>query len=159
IPNAQQYISSDYFGPVPPERLRFTDSILFFTTDGHYRSKIGLSPLLAKPLAAAFDAANNVLTLIIPAVSEKADYVNSKWELQKTPYKGDVINAYNDGPLADGTQMGPFFEIESSSPALALKKNSQATYRQTTCHLQGSYTDLHALARQLLGVDLDTIKK
>ncbi|HTL06734.1 MAG TPA: DUF6786 family protein, partial [Chitinophagaceae bacterium] len=89
IPNAQQYISSDYFGPVPPERLRITDSILFFTTDGHYRSKIGLSPLLAKPLAAAFDAAKNVLTLIIPAVSEKADYVSSKWELQKTPYKGD----------------------------------------------------------------------
>jgi len=159
IPGAMQNITADYFGTIPPERLRITDSVLYFTTDGRYRSKIGLSPLVAKPLAAAFDAAKNVLTIVIPSVDAGADYVNSKWELQQAPYKGDVINAYNDGPLADGTQMGPFLEIESSSPALALKKNSQATYRQTTCHLQGSYVALHSIAQQLLGVDLDTLKK
>ena len=49
--------------------------------------------------------------------------------MQKEPYKGDVINSYNDGPLADGTQMGPFYEVESSSPALALKKGETGEYK------------------------------
>ena len=158
IPNAKTYITSDYFGKIPPERLQVTDSILYFTTDGKYRSKIGLSPLVAKPIAAAFDFKKNVLSIVIPQINEKGDYVNSKWEWQKTPYKGDVINSYNDGPLADGTQMGPFLEIESSSAAMMLKKSEKGIYRQTTCHFQGDYTDLKLLAKQLLGVDLDTVK-
>jgi len=79
--------------------------------------------------------------------------------MQKEPYKGDVINSYNDGPLADGTQMGPFYEVESSSPALALKKGETGEYKETTCHFQGDYTTLKQLAKQLFGVDLDTIKK
>jgi len=159
VPDAKKYITSDYFGPIPPERLRVTDSALYFTTDGRYRSKIGLSPLIAKPIAGAFDFKKNVLTIVIPEIDEKSAYVNSKWELQKEPYKGDVINSYNDGPLADGTQMGPFLEIESSSPAMALKKTAKGIYKQTTCHFEGDYTALQTLARQLLGVDLDAVKK
>ncbi|MFT3933023.1 MAG: hypothetical protein QM726_05345 [Chitinophagaceae bacterium] len=157
--DAKSHITSDYFGPVPQERLHITDSALFFTCDGKYRSKIGLSPLIAKPIAAAFDFEKNVLTIVIPQVEKSGDYVNSKWELQKEPYKGDVINAYNDGPLADGSQLGPFFEIESSSTALQLKKSATAVYKQTTCHFQGDYAALQQLAKQLLGVDLETVKK
>jgi len=159
IPNAKNYITSDYFGKIPAERLSVTDSVLFFTTDGKYRSKIGLSPRIAKPIAAAFDFKKNVLTVVVPEISEKGSYVNSKWQLQKEPYKGDVINSYNDGPLADGTQMGPFLEIESSSAAMMLKKAEKGVYKQTTCHFQGDYASMKALAKQLLGVDLDTVKK
>jgi hypothetical protein len=86
-------------------------------------------------------------------------YVNSKWEIQKEPYKGDVINAYNDGPLADGSQLGPFCEIESSSPAKELKKGEKLEYSQVTCHLQGDYNSLRRLAGQLLSVDLNEIKR
>ena len=159
IPNAKKYITADYFGKIPPERLQVTDSVLYFTCDGKYRSKIGLSPLVAKPIAAAFDFEKNVLSIVIPEIDKNGAYVNSKWELQKEPYKGDVVNAYNDGPLADGTQMGPFLEIESSSAAMALQKSAKGVYRQTTCHFQGDYKDLQLLAKQLLGVDLDAIKK
>jgi hypothetical protein len=159
IPNARTLITDNYFGPVPAERLQVQDSVLFFTCDGKYRSKIGLSPLVAKPMAASFDFEKNVLTIIIPEVNKDAAYVNSKWEMQKEPYKGDVINSYNDGPLADGTQMGPFYEIESSSPALQLKKGETGQYKSVTCHIQGDYGSLQQLAKQLLGVDLDTIKK
>ena len=83
----------------------------------------------------------------------------SKWEMQNEPYKGDVINSYNDGPLEDGTQMGPFFEIESSSPALRLRKGEKGTYKQTTLHFQGGYNSIRQLAQQLLHVDIDSIKK
>jgi hypothetical protein len=159
IPGAHNYITTNYFGEIPKERLTIFDSILFFTCDGKYRSKIGLSPLIAKPIAASFDFEKNVLTIIIPQVDKNAQYVNSKWELQKEPYKGDVINSYNDGPLADGTQMGPFYEVESSSHALELKKGQTGEYKQTTIHLQGDYNKLKELAKQMLGVDLDSIKK
>lgn len=159
LANARSYITDNYFGSVPPGRLKVTDNVLYFTCDGKYRSKIGLSPLIAKPIAASFDFEKNVLTIIIPQVDKNASYVNSKWEMQKEPYKGDVINSYNDGPLADGTQMGPFYEVESSSPALALRKGETGEYKETTCHLQGDYATLKQLAKQLLGVDLDSIKK
>ncbi len=157
--NARSFITDNYFGSIPPERLQVTDSALYFVCDGKYRSKVGVSPKIAKPMAASFDFQNNTLTILLPEIDKQADYVNSKWEQQTEPYKGDVINAYNDGPLADGTQMGPFYEIESSSPALALKQGEAATYKQTTLHLQGTYNLLRQLAIQILGVDIDTIKK
>lgn len=159
VAGARSYITDNYFGPIPPGRLQIKDSILYFTCDGRYRSKIGLSPVIAKPVAGSFDFEKNVLTIIIPQVNKDASYVNSKWEIQKEPYKGDVINSYNDGPLADGTQMGPFYEIESSSPALQLRKGETGEYKQSTFHFQGDYNALKQLAQQLLGVDLDEIKK
>jgi hypothetical protein len=55
--------------------------------------------------------------------------------------------------------MGPFYEIESSSPALELKKGEARTYSQVTAHVQGNYESLRALALKLLQVDLNTIKK
>jgi hypothetical protein len=158
LPNARAFITDNYFGTVPSERLQVKDSILYFTCDGKYRSKIGLSPLIAKPIAASYDFANNVLTLVLPEVHKRSPYVNSKWEMQKEPYKGDVINSYNDGPLADGTQLGPFYEIESSSPALELQKGQAGSYREMTCHLQGDYHSLKEIAKQILGVNLDELK-
>ena len=134
------------------------DSILYFTCDGKYRSKIGLSPAIAKPIAASFDFAKNVLTVVIPEVHAEASYVNSKWEIQDQPYKGDVINSYNDGPLADGSQLGPFYEIESSSPALRLKKGMTGSYRQVTLHLQGDYPLMKQFVLDLLSINLDGVK-
>ncbi len=157
--HARSFISDNYFGSIPPERLQVKDSVLYFTCDGKYRSKIGLSPVIAKSLAASYDFANNVLTLVLPEVHKDKPYVNSKWEMQKEPYKGDVINSYNDGPLADGTQLGPFYEIESSSPALELKKGQAGSYRQTTCHLQASYPVLKQFVKDLLKVDMDELKR
>lgn len=157
--NARSLITDNYFGPIPPERLVVKDSVLFFTCDGKYRSKIGLSPVIAKSIAGSFDFEKNVLTIISFEVNKNGRYVNSKWEIQKEPYKGDVVNSYNDGPLADGKQLGPFYEIESSSAAQELKKGAVQEYRQSTYHFQGDYNSLRELAKQLLNVDLDEIKK
>ena len=57
--------------------------------------------------------------------TDATTYVNSMWEMQKEPYKGDVINSYNDGPPAPGKPpLGPFYELETSSPALSLQPAS-----------------------------------
>ena len=155
---SKNYITDDYFGKISPDRLLVKDSILYFRCDGRSRSKIGIAPDIAKPIAGSFDFVRNVLTIIIPEVDKNAPYVNSKWEIQKEPYKGDAINAYNDGPLENGSQLGPFYEIESSSPARELKKGESLQYNQVTCHFVGDYPALVETAKSLLGVNLDEIK-
>lgn len=158
-PDSEQLITTNYFGDIPAERLNIQDSVLFFTCDGKYRSKLGIAPTIAKPIAGSFDFEKNVLTLIKCEVNPDASYVNSKWEHQLEPYKGDAINSYNDGPVADGSQLGPFYELESSSPALELKSGETATYNQSTFHFEGSFEKLNELAKKILGVDLNSLKK
>lgn len=158
-PHAKELITTSYFGEIPSERLQIQDSVLFFTCDGKYRSKIGLSPAIAKPISASYDFKKNILTITHFEIMPEASYVNSKWELQSEPYRGDAVNSYNDGPLADGSQLGPFYELESSSPALELKAGESARYKQTTSHFEGDFDKLNVLAKNVLGVDLNTIKK
>lgn len=157
-PDANQ-INTNYFGEIPSDRLTIKDSVLFFTCDGKYRSKIGLPPSIAKPIAASFDFQKNILTLVTFELDNQSEYVNSKWEIQKEPYNGDAVNAYNDGRLADGTQLGPFYEIESSSPALALAVGERGSYKQTTFHAEGDFEALNKLSKKILGVDLTEIRK
>ena len=74
------------------------------------------------------------------------------------PYRGDVINSYNDGPLGPGQPpLGPFYEIESSSPAAALAPGSSMRHVHRTVHLQGSGAALDAMSKAVLGVSLDDI--
>jgi hypothetical protein len=115
--------------------------------------------LIAKPVAGSFDFGKNILTIISFHVEKSGLYVNSKWEIQKEPFKGDVVNSYNDGPLQDGLQLGPFYEIESSSSTSELKKGQTLQYNQVTSHFEGNYYSLREIAKQLLSVDLDEIKK
>lgn len=157
IKHARSYITDNYFGSVPPQRLKVKDSIIVFTCDGKWRSKIGLSPRVAKDFVGSFDFKNNILTLLQGAPDSTKPYVNSQWKIQEEPYQGDALNAYNDGPLADGKQMGPFYELETSSPALELGSGQGLEYRQLTCHLSGSYEALRAIALKVLNIDLNDI--
>ena len=85
-------------------------------------------------------------------------YVNSMWEIQKEPYGGDVVNSYNDGPPAPGAKpLGPFYELETSSPAAALAPRASLVHRHRTVHLVGDHARLDAAARATLGVGLDEI--
>jgi hypothetical protein len=153
-------VNDTYFGKVPADRLVVKDGVLFFKADANYRSKIGLSPRRAKPLLASYDAANHALTLVqftLPA--GVTDYVNSMWKIQDDPFSGDAANSYNDGPAQPGQkQMGRFYEVESSSPALSLAPGQSAEHVHRTLHLQGSDKSLDAVARATLGVSLDEIK-
>jgi hypothetical protein len=97
-----------------------------------------------------------IVTFTRPAGSER--YVNSMWEVQKEPFAGDVINSYNDGPPAPGKPpLGPFYELETSSPALTLKPGETYTHVHRTFHFTGPEADLDAIARATLGVSLEAI--
>jgi hypothetical protein len=154
-------VNDAYFGKVPPDRLVVKDGVLFFAADAKYRSKIGISPRRCKPVLGSYDAVHHVLTLAQFTLPENAtDYVNSMWELQGDPFSGDVVNSYNDGPPAPGAaQLGQFYELETSSPALSLQPKASATHRHRTIHLQGSESDLDVIAHASLGVSIEEIKK
>lgn len=153
-------VNDAYFGKVPADRLVVKDGILYFAADANYRSKIGLSPRRAKPVLGSYDAVNHVLTLVQYTFPRGAtDYVNSMWEIQNNPFSGDVVNSYNDGPAKPGAaQMGKFYELETSSPALALRPNETGTHVSRTIHIEGSEIELNAIAKATLGVSLDQIK-
>ncbi len=153
-------VNDTYFGKVPPERLVVGKKALFFSGDGACRSKIGLTARRAKGLAGSYDADNRVLTIVTynrkPA---DAPYVNSMWEWQDEPYAGDVINSYNDGPPKPGARpLGPFYEIETSSPGAELKAGKSIVHVSNTAHLVGPDPELDAIARKLFGVSLEEIK-
>lgn len=153
-------VNDAYFGKVPANRLVVKDGVMFFSGDGQYRSKIGLSPQRARPIAGSYDAVNKVLTIVqYNKPQTAADYVNSMWELQAEPYKGDVVNSYNDGPPEPGAKpMGPFYELETSSPAAALKPGEAVSHIHRTYHLQGPEADLDSIAKATLGVTIAKIK-
>jgi hypothetical protein len=153
-------VNDTYFGKVPEERLVVKEGVMFFAADANYRSKIGVSPSRSKPVMGSYDAVNRVLTIVqftLPV--GVTDYVNSMWEIQEEPYGGDAVNSYNDGPPEPGAaQLGRFYELETSSPALALQPGQVGKHIHRTYHFQGSESDLDSIARKTLGVSIEEIK-
>jgi hypothetical protein len=151
-------VHDDYFGKVPADRLKVDNGTIFFKIDGKLRSKIGLPPERAKGICGSYDSEQHVLTLLgCPAPKEPKSYVNSKWGKQDDPYSGDMINSYNDGPVADGSVMGPFYEIETSSPAADLSAGQSLTHVERIVHLQGDPAELAGIVNDLFGLKLEDI--
>lgn len=154
-----QKVNDTYFGKVPADRLIVGDGILFFKGDGLYRSKIGLNPKRALPFMGSYDEENKLLTIVHYSKPEGVnDYVNSMWELQDEPFAGDAANSYNDGPV-DGSALGPFYELESSSPAAFFESGKSMEHKHTTIHLRGDEQQLDKVTQQIFGVSLEQVKQ
>jgi hypothetical protein len=158
-------VKSDYFPPAPgPDRLKITPAAVLFRGDAEYRAKIGVSQKRVKNVLGSIDYRNNVLTLAaftMPADPAKEPYLNNAWEpAQPQPYVGDVANAYNDGPPEPGKPgFGPFYEIESLSPAKELKTGETLKHCHRTLHLQADPAVLAELAKEILGVEWDAVRR
>lgn len=153
-------VNDDYFGKVPEARLKRASGVVYFKGDGQHRSKIGIPPRRAKSFIGSYDEELKLLTLIHYTLPEGVtDYVNSLWEIQKNPYGGDAVNSYNDGaPKPGAAPLGPFYELESSSPAAALKPGETLRHVHRTIHIQGAEDALDPIARATLGVGIKQIK-
>jgi len=154
-------VTADYFGSVPADRIVVRPDAVFLKADSHYRSKLGVSPQRGKGVLGSYDAQHHVLTIVqYNQPSEAEEYVNSAWKIQSEPYKGDVANCYNDGPLGPGKpQLGSFYELESSSPAKALRPQESIEHVQRTIHLVGIDEQLDAIAKEILGVNLADVRE
>jgi hypothetical protein len=152
---------TDYFCELPAERGQFVDDCLLFACDGRFRSKIGISPARSKDVVGSYDPDAGVLTIVrfnLPCEATALPYVNSLWELQDAPFGGDVINSYNDGEATPGAgQLGPFYEIETSSPAAEVAPGGSVTHVSATMHLSGDRDKLAAVAKAVFGIDLAKI--
>jgi hypothetical protein len=150
-----------YFGEIPDDRLQIGEDYALFRCDGACRTKIGVPPLRARSALGAWDPDAQALTIVtfnLPAAPHRLPYVNSQWEIQKDPYGGDVVNSYNDGrdPIT-GTLLGPFFELETSSPAVDLAPGETLIHVHRTYHFSGPLAALDTLSRRVLGLSLATV--
>ena len=156
-------VRTDYFGSVPPDRVKIIPQAVLFRGDANFRSKLGISQRRAKHVLGAIDFQNGLLTIATFSMPEDPTqhlYPNSAWQLpQKEPYRGDVVNAYNDGPNDTGGQMGKFFELESVSPAQKLGTGESLSHRNTILHVKADPHTLASLAQDILGVELKTVRE
>jgi len=150
--------TTDYFGEISKDRIKYNNGILLFKADGKSRGKLGMPPNRAKTMAGSYDAQNNVLTITLFDTDTKATYLNQEWKTDKDPFIGDAVNAYNDGKLADGSQLGPFYEIESVSPAAFLKPGEKLSHKHSVFHFTGDKDELNAIALKALGISLPDIE-
>jgi hypothetical protein len=157
---AAAVVNDAYFGKVPSDRLKILPTAVLFKADGRYRSKIGLPPQRAANVAGSYDADRHALTVVqFTRPSGTTRYVNSMWEIQKDPFSGDVVNAYNDGPPAPGKpSLGPFYEVESSSPALSLEPGARYTHVHRTIHVVAPDAILDPIAQRVLHTAIGDIK-
>ena len=156
-------VKSDYFGFVPPERLKVLPQAVLFLADGKWRSKIGISQHRARDVLGSIDFLRGMLTLVrftMPPEPAGCPYMNNMWETpQAEPYAGDVANSFNDGPLSPGEKgLGPFYEMESLSPAAPLSAGQSLAHRHATVHVQAELSVLSRLAQEVWGVDLAKIR-
>ncbi|MEX2335686.1 MAG: DUF6786 family protein [Fulvivirga sp.] len=150
--------TTDYFGQIPDDRVTYDSGQLFFKADGKSRGKLGIPPARAKNVAGSYDPANKLLTITLFDVDNEAIYLNQEWTPDKDPLKGDAVNAYNDGPLEDGSQMGPFYEIESVSPAAFLQPEEKLSHKHSVFHFTGDEGELNKISTHVLGVSLEAIQ-
>ncbi|HLX66460.1 MAG TPA: DUF6786 family protein, partial [Puia sp.] len=151
--------TTDYFGEIPADRMKIIDSVIYFRADGKSRGKLGIHPLRAKDFAGSYDAERHLLTIIAFQLDPQGRYLNQEWNTAKPPFSGDAMNAYNDGPLADGSQMGPFYELESVSPAAFLAPEGMLVHGHAVFHFTGSEAGLDKVSRKVLGVSITQIKQ
>jgi hypothetical protein len=157
VEDFEKVATTNYFGQIPPHRIKHTADHLFFKADGKSRGKLGINPAKATPVAGSYDAENKVLTITFFDIDSSAKYLNQEWNTTKPPFSGDAVNAYNDGPLEDGTQMGPFYELESVSPAAFLKPGQSLSHHHTVIHFTGTENVLDQISTKLLGISLKDI--
>lgn len=150
--------TTDYFGEIPKERIKYDNGILLFKADGKSRGKLGMPAVRSKGIIGSYDAKNNVLTIAKFDLYPKDTYLNQEWRTDKDPFEGDAVNAYNDGPLADGSQMGPFYEIESVSPAAFLQPKGALSHQHSVFHFTGDKAELNAITLKTLGISLHDIE-
>ncbi len=154
----QSIITTNYFGEIPSDRIKVDNGLLFFKADGKHRSKLGIKPSHARNVAGSFDAVSNSLTVIYFDVDRTAKYLNQEWNTTKPAFSGDAVNAYNDGPLENGNQLGPFYELESVSPAAFLRPGASFTHHHTVLHFTGDNAELNKIAVHIFGISLDQIE-
>jgi hypothetical protein len=167
------YRDEDYFGKVPPSRLKVLPAsagkAVLLLADGWAEGKFGvswksvvLSPDASRRMgvAGSFDFDRNLLIVVRFDVPESpADYASSFWKGTHGDWEGDLFQCYNSDRSKTPDERYAFYELESVSPNPALAPGQTVAHRQETHCFQGEYPRLKELASKILGIDLDEVRK
>lgn len=148
-----------YFTPLDSTRVKIKKNTLFYKADANYLNKIGTLPEHTVPCYGSYSPEFNLLTIVKFSFKGGLDYVNAHPEDIGEQYRGDVINVFNDGKLGNIGPFGPFYELETSSAAKALKKGEIIYHTHETYHFEGAKQDLNVVSKNILNVDIDTINE
>ncbi|MEO1448156.1 MAG: DUF6786 family protein [Bacteroidota bacterium] len=147
-----------YMGKLGSDRFRIKDQTLFFKADGKYRSKIGIPPALAPALYGCYTPEKQRLSIVQHQLPGDSLYANSEVSMQESPYQGEVIPIYNNGPMSlQVAEEASFFELESTSPLRPLSPGDSLTHFHAVYHFVGNQRELDDLAAQLLGTTLEPV--
>ncbi|WP_306643233.1 DUF6786 family protein [Sanyastnella coralliicola] len=145
-------INTNYFEADLSKRLFDHGDHALFCLDGSMKAKIGLAPNHDRNILASYDSEAKCLTLTIYDTDKSSPFLCSEWNHQEAPYEGDVLNVYNDGPNPDGSVLGPYYELETSSSSRELKEGERISHQHSTYHFVGEETRLIELLHQLTGI-------
>lgn len=151
-------LNTSYFGPIEEKKLKIKDQTILFRADGANRCKLGLPPQNCLSVMGCFDPIKGVLTIVEFTLEEKQPYANSLWKIQNYPFEGYAINVYNDGPNEDGSKIGPFYELETSSYVKGLRQGETLNHIHKTYHFEGEIDNLNTISKSILQFDLNTLK-
>jgi hypothetical protein len=134
--------------------------IAFFKGDGRYRSKLGVGFVRAKGMLGSWTPEERRLTVVQFNLPERVEYgyCNNLWQIQSEPFRGDVVNVYNDGPNQTGGCLGPFYELETLSPALCLLAGNSYSHTHRTLHFVCERDEVGTIVERLFGVTLEFVE-
>ena len=144
-----------YFTEIDSTRIVIRDNFLFYKADANYLNKIGTLPENTLPYFGSYSPELNSLTIVkFSFNSLDKEYVNAHPVHVKNQYTGDVINVFNDGKWGEVGPFGPFYELETSSPAKELKVGESLSHFQEVYHFNASKKELNKITEQILGISL-----
>jgi len=150
---------TNYFTPLDDSRMRIKDGIVYYKADANYLNKIGILPENTISVFGSYSPELNLLTIIEFTFEDSPLYTNSQKTEQTDPYRGDVINIFNDGITPTAGPFGPFYELESSSSARELKTGEEIVHVSRTYHFEGAEDNLDKIALSVLGIKVsDRVK-
>ena len=149
-----------YMGTLDSNRIKIIqDRFLLFKADGKYRSKIGIPKNLAPYIYGCYSKEKNRLTIVQYCQTSDTLYSNSYVNIQKSPYKGEVIPIYNNGTMDySPTNTASFFELESTSAMKELKPLDTLKHWHRFYHFSGTEKQLNAISKKILGLSLKDCK-
>ena len=155
------YRDEPYFGKVKPDRLKVVGNAVLLRADARSEGKVGIAQKRTGGLAGSIDFQNHLLVVVrFDVPKEEAMYGNSSWvKNQPDPYSGDLFQTYNSDRSGSPDQRYAFYELESVSPSVELDPGKGVLHRHETYCFQGDDGKLKELARKILGVDLDEVRK
>jgi hypothetical protein len=158
--NRRPVVTLGYFGGDPALLLGLSERYVSADLQQQAEWKIGIPAESCRDTIAAITHLQSrwVLTIIkFDRPIGAAEYVNSTWRRQEEPYVGDALHIRNGGrPPSAQESDPPHFEIQSSSPALALGVGESHTHRHWTVHLETTSAEtLLPFANALLGSEAD----